>query len=173
MIFNGQAHAADLILIPILLLSAYTDVKHGRIYNAITIPACILGLLLGYLAGGLPGFFDSLKGLSIGLTVLLPFCFAGALGGGTLKLFAAVGALKGMAFILYSLGASAVAMVLFALLVTVIKKDALRQSRKIFSVFISLVFPMMKSAVTVESKSHPVSTALAALAGVMAVYCLI
>ena len=87
--------AADAILVAVLLLAAATDLRSGRIYNWLVYPAIVLGLVLGALDGGRHGLWDHALGAGAGFAVMF-FCYAlGGMGGGDVKLMAAVGALGG------------------------------------------------------------------------------
>ena len=84
----------------VLCLSVATDLARRVIYNWITFPAMVLGLILGALSGGWAGANWSLLGLVVGGGLLLLPFLAGALGGGDVKLLAALGALGGPVFAL-------------------------------------------------------------------------
>jgi prepilin peptidase CpaA len=62
----------------------------------------ILGILLNTTALGSVGIRPSLIGLFVGFGVLLPFFLLGGIGGGDIKLLAAIGAIKGYPFILWA-----------------------------------------------------------------------
>ena len=93
-------HSAALICVSIAVV---TDVRHHRIPNWLTIPMMLLGLILNGLFYGLDGFFMSLKGLALGFALLFFVYLLGGMGGGDVKLLAAVGALLGprMVFIAF------------------------------------------------------------------------
>ena len=165
-----QPKFVDLILISILLTSCYTDLRYGKIYNVITIPSCIAGILLNYLALGRAGLSYSFLGLAAGAAMLLPFYLAGVLGGGNVKLFAAIGAFKGFEFVTSSMIASLAVMAVTAVFITIIKRNVLRQSKNIFSFFISLVLPWLKTEIPGKKDGYPLSTGFAVLYGVIAVY---
>src|SRR5688572_12919367 len=83
-----------------LAWAVVTDLRSRRISNRLTVPVMALGLAAGGLWGGWGGLANSVSGLLLGAALLLlPWVF-GALGGGDLKLMAAVGALKGPYFVL-------------------------------------------------------------------------
>lgn len=92
----------DLILISVLLISVYTDLRFQKIYNAVLFPAALIALLSHLISNGLTGLLFSLKGLGLGLALfMLPFIMGG-LGAGDVKLLALVGSVKGPAFVFNS-----------------------------------------------------------------------
>jgi prepilin peptidase CpaA len=90
---------ADLCLIAVLLISAVTDLRRGRILNAVTYPAIALGLAHA-LATGTPDIRSAAVGLLVGGVPLYLMFTLGWMGGGDVKLMAAVGAWTGMPFVL-------------------------------------------------------------------------
>lgn len=102
----------------ILIISVFTDVRYGRIYNAVTVPFALLGLILRTVDGGVGGLLQSLGGLGIGLAMFFVSALVGRiLGAGDCKLFAAVGALQGPQFMLWTILYSLLAGGIFALIV--------------------------------------------------------
>lgn len=88
--------------IPIVVASigafaaAVTDVWKFKIYNVMTVPMMVSGIVYHATANGPEGFFDSFCGLMFGGAILmLPFLMGG-MGAGDLKLLAAIGAWLGM-----------------------------------------------------------------------------
>lgn len=92
--------AAELGLAVLLGAGVVTDLRNGLVYNWLTLPAAGLGLLLGGWQAGWWGLWTALAGVLVGGGLLLVPFLLGALGGGDVKLLAAVGALGGPAFAL-------------------------------------------------------------------------
>ena len=88
-------------LLPYAILSAFllaccvVDVRTRRIPNALSGPALALGVILGGIAGGTPGVVASLAGAALIIAMLLPAFALGGIGGGDVKMMAAVGAFLG------------------------------------------------------------------------------
>lgn len=85
------------ILVPLLILltiCVYTDLKRRLIYDWCTIPAMLYFLLVHLIAGS---FVDSLLGLlGVGVVIYaLALITKGGIGGGDIKLYAALGAAFG------------------------------------------------------------------------------
>lgn len=95
----GHVFINDLILVGVLAICLYTDLKERKIYNKVVFSAMAIGLVYSGLVQGWEGFLFSLKGLGAGLALLLvPFIFGG-FGAGDVKLLGAIGALKGPEFV--------------------------------------------------------------------------
>lgn len=87
----------EAILLALLAASAVTDLRERRIPNAFTYPAVVAGLLLAATNG--PWTVLDRAGAALAAALLFaPLCWIGGMGLGDLKLMAAVGALKGLAF---------------------------------------------------------------------------
>ena len=93
---------ADVVLFGVGACAVYTDLRSRRISNRLTYPAMVAGLILHAVAGGWGGLASGALGLLIGVALLLLPCAIGAMGGGDLKFLAAIGALQGPQFVLYT-----------------------------------------------------------------------
>lgn len=96
------------------LIAAVTDVWKFKVYNALTLPLLISGLLYHGLTGGPAALGGSALGLLCGFAILLLFYAMGAMGAGDVKLMAAIGAWLGMPLTFYVFIASALAGGLYA-----------------------------------------------------------
>jgi prepilin peptidase CpaA len=90
----------ELVLAAALGVSVFTDLTRGMIYNWVTVPAAVWGLVLWAEQMGWPGLWAWLWGVLLGGGILLLPFFLGGVGGGDVKLLAAAGALGGAAFAL-------------------------------------------------------------------------
>jgi Flp pilus assembly protein protease CpaA len=100
----------DVVLVAFVVTIIVTDWRWHRIPNVITYPTMLVGLLLGVLesAGraGFPGgvfsggIIDHVGGLALGFLIAWPFYAGGGLKAGDGKFLMAVGAIKGMGFLL-------------------------------------------------------------------------
>ena len=121
--FSGQEAAAlsslevgiiNAVLVAVLLICAYTDARSSKIFNKVTFPAMLAGLVLNGIFGGTIGLIWALIGLAVGMAIQwVPFML-GFAKAGDVKLLMAVGALKGWAFCCFGFLYGAVA---FALLI--------------------------------------------------------
>ena len=92
----------QILNIPLLafLVAAVTiDGKTRRIPNALTLPIMGAALVWHFADAGASGLMFSLGGLAAGLGLMLVPFLMGGLGGGDVKMLAAVGAVKGAWFV--------------------------------------------------------------------------
>lgn len=83
------------IMLAIAFIATITDWRSGLIPNWLTLPALALSLLLGAAHAGLRGFAGALLGILVAGLVPAIFQRIGGMGGGDVKLFAALGGLGG------------------------------------------------------------------------------
>ena len=84
-----------IVLLVLLIVATYTDVKWQMIFNWNTYPGLVLGFMLRGWEGGAAGLEDATKGFAIcGGLMLVCFVLFG-LGGGDLKLIAMMGTFLG------------------------------------------------------------------------------
>lgn len=98
----------SVILVLLLLIAGFSDVKDKKVPNKLTFPIILLGFILNIMINGFNGIVISVLGFLLGLVIFfIPFAF-GLMGGGDVKLMAAIGALMGWKFTLVSAAFSAV-----------------------------------------------------------------
>lgn len=95
------------LLFLLLISSAVTDIKSNSIYNSQTYTAIVLGFVLNFIGAGWVGVIGSIGGFVVGFALLFVFYLAGGFGAGDVKLLAAIGALKGVDFVLWTMVYSA------------------------------------------------------------------
>ena len=89
------------VVVVIVLVSAGTDLWKFRIYNALTVPLFLSGLIYHSFAGQVAGLTCSVMGLLAGTLPFLPLYLKGGMGAGDIKLMAGVGAWLGPWFTLH------------------------------------------------------------------------
>ncbi len=87
--------AAEVTLIAVVAVAAWSDLRTRKIPNWVTVPGVIAGIALQTFYGGIDGAFASLEGAVLGFGIFIAFYIAGGMGAGDVKLFSAVGALVG------------------------------------------------------------------------------
>ncbi|MDQ2914259.1 MAG: A24 family peptidase [Chloroflexota bacterium] len=97
----------DAILVAFVAAVVYTDWRYRRIPNAFTYPVMAIGLVLGAfetVPGEVfsKGVLDHVAGLVVGFLIAYPFYAMGGLKAGDGKYLMAVGAMRGLSFLLAS-----------------------------------------------------------------------
>ena len=77
-----------------------TDIKYAKIFNKVTFPAMLLGLITAYSLFGVIGIKNSLYGLITGIIIYFPLALFGLVGMGDVKLLGAIGSICGFYFII-------------------------------------------------------------------------
>jgi prepilin peptidase CpaA len=101
------------------LALAFIDVYKFKIYNILIYPLLLGGLIYHAMAGGMPSFGSSLLGTLVGFAIFFPFYALGGVGGGDVKLMAAVGAWLGLPLTFAVFLASSLLAGLYALILVV------------------------------------------------------
>ena len=99
------------------ITAAAIDLRIRRVPNVLTGSVALVGLGLAAVGLGRVGIWLALAGCLVGLSLMLPGYLIGAMGGGDVKLLAAVGTLLGPGATLRAFVASAVAGGLIAIFV--------------------------------------------------------
>jgi prepilin peptidase CpaA len=161
------------VLAAALIVSAVTDVRRGRIYNAVTYPAIVLGLVGHTLMGGLSGNGDSpgamglwasLAGMAMGLGPMLLAWIARGIGGGDVKLMAAVGALGGWRFTLSAMFYGFAVAAILAIAVILRRKIARKTLGRVWR-FLCLIFTPAGPADPAGAESPKIPFGLALCVG--------
>jgi len=77
------------------VIAIATDLRKFKVYNALTVPMLVGGILYHTITNGWSGLLLSIAGLSLGFLVLFVPYLLGAMGAGDVKLLAAIGAWVG------------------------------------------------------------------------------
>jgi prepilin peptidase CpaA len=88
------------LFIPLAIAIAYYDVRYRRIPNRLVLATLVSGLILNSLFGGLAGLYGSVSGCLLAFILMFILHIFGAMGAGDVKLFAAIGAVTGVQFVL-------------------------------------------------------------------------
>ena len=97
------------VVIVAALIAAATDIWKFKVYNALTLPLLLGGLIYHAATAGWAGLANSALGLLFGFAILLLFYAMGGMGAGDVKLMAAIGAWLGMPMTFYVFIASGLA----------------------------------------------------------------
>jgi prepilin peptidase CpaA len=102
----GQTAVPVIVVLVAALVAAATDIWKFKVYNALTLPLLVSGLLYHAFRAELA---DSLLGVLFGFAALIVLYIIGGMGSGDVKLMAAVGAWLGMPLTFYVFIASSLA----------------------------------------------------------------
>jgi prepilin peptidase CpaA len=129
------------VLTVLLLLAMFEDVRSHRIPNKLVLVGVVFGLgLNGLLPGGLGfnsevpggiGWLAALKGLALGIAVLLPIYLLRAMGAGDVKLMGMVGAFLGAGDLIGAVIATFIAGGVMALVVALWSKQLMNMVQNI------------------------------------------
>ncbi|MBI4302368.1 MAG: prepilin peptidase [Chloroflexi bacterium] len=107
----------------VLAIAVFTDLRHHKIYNKLTLTAAALGIALNAIKGGPSGLLFSLEGFALGLAFLLIPFVLGGMGAGDVKLLAALGAFLGPWLIFNTFLYGAIAGGLIAVIILIRRKQ--------------------------------------------------
>jgi len=104
-----------------------------KVYNAIVLPALLLGLGLNLMYHGTAGLAWSLLGAAAGFAFLFPAYLLGGVGAGDVKFLAACGALVGLKFLAWGTLYGAVIGGIYSIILLVVNRKALQTLKEVFT----------------------------------------
>ncbi len=125
------------LLLIVLAMSLYFDIKENKIKNFITMPAALAGLLLNFYECGLSGLMSSFQGLMMPLTALMIFYLINVMGAGDIKLFAAMGAIMGLTFVGYSILFSLCIGAMISVLLLIWRRQFSQKMKRVYYYFLT------------------------------------
>ena len=138
----------NVVLIIFIVLSVYTDLRYRKVFNFLIVSAIIIGLGLNFIIDGNAGLKNSLAGMGAGFCFLIIFYLLEGVGAGDVKFMAAVGALKGMRFVLVGGMYGAVIGGLAAIIILIYKKRLISVAKMLY--YSLLVFLTAKTKESLE-----------------------
>lgn len=124
---NMQVSLPVLVVLVGCIWATVSDLKYYKIYNALTLPLLSAGLLFHLLSSGLGGLGQSTVGMLFGFGLLFVPYLIGVIGGGDVKMLAAIGAWLGLESTAVVAGIACTAAALYSL-VLLAKQGRLRDS---------------------------------------------
>ncbi len=159
------------LLAVVMVISAITDIRNGKVYNVVTVPAMVVGLTGHAVTGGWLGeggmqlgLAGSLTGLVVGFGPMLAIFLIGGIGGGDVKLSAAIGALGGWRFAVQAMFFGLVAAVVMAVIVMLTRRIFGRTMLRIWR-FVVLAFSGARPADPTGAESPTIPFGLALCVG--------
>ena len=115
------------VVLAICLISAITDLRRFKVYNSVTIPFCLAGLVYNTLTAGLEGLEMGALGTACGAGLLFFVFIIGKAGAGDVKLLAGIGAWLGPGLVFEVFLISTISGALIALIV-MLCTDSVRET---------------------------------------------
>lgn len=144
------------VLAVVGLIATVTDLWRQKIYNWLTLPAILLGLVLNLIQAGPGGLFDSFLGLLLAGGIYLVLGLIGAMRGGDVKLAAAVGALLGWRLAVSALYYGAILGGIFAIIWSLYHGTLWKTLARVWRVLYAAVAPGMRPDVELQqSETQP------------------
>jgi len=141
----------------VIAIALWTDLRHRRIPNLLTVPAAICALCFHTAVGGITdGTLFSLKGLLIGIALLLIPFLLGGMGGGDVKLFGGLGAWLGVRSVIIVSLLAAVAGGIIAL-VMLIRHGGFARLRGVWRDIVALIITRERVEPDTRSRRLPFS----------------
>lgn len=163
------------VLLLVGLIATVTDLWRQKIYNWLTLPAMVLGLILfpvqNFLLGESPlwGFANSFLGLLLAGGIYLVLGLMGAMKGGDVKLAAAVGALLGWRLSISALYYGAIMGGIFAIFWALIHGTLFLSLARVWRALYAAVAPGMRPELELqESDTKPMPYGVAISWGAIA-----
>ena len=147
----------QLVALTIGVIACVTDIRTRRIPNLLTFGAAGAALVFHGISGGLQGLQTAALGWIVGTALFLPFFLLGGMGGGDVKLLAALGAWLGPGAAFWLAIYSSIAGGVLAVVVALARgylMTALRNLRGLL-VYWSLVGPRPLDSLTLEHGKTP------------------
>lgn len=110
-----------ILLICLLLITVYTDLKSSKIKNVYVFSAAFLGIFINIFYNGFFGLELSVKGIVFPILSLGIFFYARLIGAGDVKLFCSIGALFGLNFVFFTMAYAFIIAGVFAIIFLVMK----------------------------------------------------
>jgi len=159
--------ATDVFALLLLGLCAYWDLRYRKIPNWATLPGIALGLGLNSLLLGWGGMKASGLGFLVGFGALLVLFVLSWMGGGDVKLMAAVGALKGYPFVVSALFYSLIVGVVIGVAMLIWNRRTLRTFKNLFFVVASRVSPLVPKQDIKREETQKIPFGLAIVFGTL------
>lgn len=135
----------------LLIVAFITDVKSMTISNKVTIPAMALGIIVHVIMEGYSGFWVALQGGGIGFGIMFVMYLCGAVGGGDVKLFGAIGTWVGTYLTLTTMMYSIFVAGFIGVLILLWRRETFKRLRGVMTSIIGAI--ALKSIVPIQANA--------------------
>lgn len=151
---NPLIIASAALLIPLAGLIAYYDVVYRRIPNQLVLVTLIAGLSLNGFFGGFDGALASLGGCVLAFGAMMMLHVFGAMGAGDVKLFAAIGSVIGLHYVVSTFVVVVVTGGVLAVITMVCAGTVVSTMYRVLHIFFGLLpgWPMPRFAVPADRR---------------------
>ena len=146
--------AEYLILSVLIMIAFYTDMRSSKISNKLTISGVMIGLIYHVIISGWQGFIFSAIGMVVGFGIFIILYLFRAIGAGDVKLFAAIGALTGLEFVLYASMYSIFYAGIIGLIIVIMRREFFKRIMRIISYFLQVLLHKDRDSYTSFKKSE-------------------
>lgn len=154
---------SKIVLLVVLAVAVYTDIRIGKIKNWLTLPAIVIGPILHFVQAGRVSALSSVEAIGVMILVCIVLVLFRAIGGGDIKLLVAVGSLAGMSLVWTTLLYTALAGGVLALVYLVIRRRAVDVTKQVATEAMTSVLLKAKPVIGCNSGIKvPYSIAIAA-----------
>jgi Flp pilus assembly protein protease CpaA len=94
--------------VAVCAVAVYTDLRRRLIYNWLTLPATLVGVVLGFVIDGVPGGLNAIGGAVVAAILFGVFGLLGWMKFGDVKLMIAVGAFTRFPLVLWAIAYTAI-----------------------------------------------------------------
>ncbi len=153
-----------IIVLAMLTAALATDLHWGKVPNWLTIPPLVVGILINAVSAGVTGLLDSLGAIGLVLSLwIVTMLLGGTLGGGDIKLLAALGAVAGFHFIVYALPVSVAIGGLIAVIVAIRRRALGASLHRLYRGIATVAIPHIPTQIGRETGTvhFPYATAIA------------
>ena len=127
------------LLVLIISISAYTDIKENKIKNKYLLIVFILGLAISLLTGGIAGIKDSLLGIIVPFILLFLFFAMRMVGAGDIKLFCTIGSIMGLNFVINNIMYTVFSTGIVIIVKLIISKQLFKMIKGIYFFFCAMI----------------------------------
>lgn len=137
---NGPTVVSLVMVAIIALVAATTDLWKFKVYNLLTLPTLVVGLLVSPFNGGI---LPSVLGAALGFGLLVAFFALGGVGAGDVKLLTAIGAWLGPLMTLHVFAASAMAGGVYALVLLALRSGIFSAREEVAMLGVQIITPSL------------------------------